>query len=141
MAGVVMFEKERIGFRGDEVSLSLPDVTGLDVFDAACEYAANGIPVAPFDPDKGKGKSCWNLVGYRVLSALERTMMYLEREWLTPHAVRYLRADKSRSGYTAHRLEGGSWRLELPDGTERVYRGIELAAVEQQIANVELSAT
>lgn len=47
------------------MTLLLPDITGLDVFDAAMEYAAHGIPVAPFDPDKGKGKSCWNLVGYR----------------------------------------------------------------------------
>ncbi|WP_123023580.1 bifunctional DNA primase/polymerase [Mycolicibacterium stellerae] len=45
--------------------IELPDVTGLDVFDAAVEYAASGVPVAPFDPSKGKGKSCWNLVGYR----------------------------------------------------------------------------
>ena len=50
------------------MSLSFPDTTGLDVFDAACEYAAHGIPVAPFDPAKGKGKSCWNLVGYRDLT-------------------------------------------------------------------------
>lgn len=50
------------------MSVSLPDVTGLDVFDAACEYAAHGVPVAPFDPDKGKGKSCWNLVGYRDIT-------------------------------------------------------------------------
>ncbi|WP_225344773.1 bifunctional DNA primase/polymerase [Mycobacterium intracellulare] len=48
--------------------VSLPDVTGLDVFDAAMEYAANGIPVAPFDPARGKGKSCWNLVGYREVT-------------------------------------------------------------------------
>lgn len=50
------------------MSLSFPDVNGLDVFDAACEYAAHGIPVAPFDPSKGKGKSCWNLVGYRDIT-------------------------------------------------------------------------
>ncbi|MDO0975159.1 bifunctional DNA primase/polymerase [Mycolicibacterium frederiksbergense] len=50
------------------MSLSFPDVTGLDVFDAACEYAAHGIPVAPFDLSKGKGKSCWNLVGYRDIT-------------------------------------------------------------------------
>lgn len=50
------------------MSISFPDVTGLDVFDAAMEYAANGIPVAPFDPTKGKGKSCWNLVGYRDIT-------------------------------------------------------------------------
>lgn len=43
----------------------LPDVSGLDVFDAACKYAAHGIAVAPFDPANGKGKSCWNLVGYQ----------------------------------------------------------------------------
>lgn len=47
------------------MAVSLPDVSGLDVFDAACEYAAHGIAVAPFDPAKGKGKSCWNLVGYQ----------------------------------------------------------------------------
>ncbi|WP_431233774.1 bifunctional DNA primase/polymerase [Mycolicibacterium psychrotolerans] len=50
------------------MDLSFPDVTGLDVFDAACEYAANGIAVAPFDPSKGKGKSCWNLVDYRDIT-------------------------------------------------------------------------
>ena len=50
------------------MSLSLPDVNGMDVFDAACEYAAHGMPVAPFDPEKGKGKSCWNLVGYRDIT-------------------------------------------------------------------------
>lgn len=50
------------------MSLAFPDVTGLDVFDAACEYAAHGISVAPFDPEKGKGKSCWNLVGYREVT-------------------------------------------------------------------------
>lgn len=50
------------------MTLSLPDVTGLDVFDAACAYALHGIPVAPFDPARGKGKSCWNLVGYRDIT-------------------------------------------------------------------------
>lgn len=50
------------------MSVSLPDVTGLDVFEAAVEYAANGVPAAPFDPAKGKGKSCWNLVGYRDIT-------------------------------------------------------------------------
>lgn len=48
--------------------VSFPDVTGLDAFEAAMEYAANGIPVAPFDPARGKGKSCWNLVGYRDIT-------------------------------------------------------------------------
>lgn len=47
---------------------SFPDTSGLNVFDAAVEYAANGIPVAPFDPSKGRGKSCWNLVGYRDIT-------------------------------------------------------------------------
>lgn len=51
-----------------------PDVTGLDVFDAACAYAAHGVPVAPFDPDKGKGKSCWNLVGYREITTSPATL-------------------------------------------------------------------
>lgn len=50
------------------MAVSLPDVTRLDPFDAACEYAANGFPVAPFDTTKGKGKSCWNLVGYRDIT-------------------------------------------------------------------------
>ncbi|WP_244899473.1 bifunctional DNA primase/polymerase [Mycobacterium sherrisii] len=45
-----------------------PDATGLDTFDAALMYAAHGIAVAPFDPSKGKGKSCWNLVGYRDIT-------------------------------------------------------------------------
>lgn len=48
--------------------LSFPDATGLEVFDAACEYVAHGIPLAPFDPDRGKGKSCWNLVSYREMT-------------------------------------------------------------------------
>lgn len=67
--------------------------------------------------------------------------MYLQRDWLTPHAVRYLRADQSRTGYTAHRLEGGGWRLELPDGTEHFGRHADLDAVEQEIANLALKAT
>jgi hypothetical protein len=50
------------------MDLSFPDVTGLDVFDAACEYAAHSIAVAPFDSSKGKGKSCWNLVDYRDIT-------------------------------------------------------------------------
>lgn len=50
------------------MAVSLPDVSRLDLFDAAREYAANGVPVAPFDTTKGKGKSCWNLVGYRDIT-------------------------------------------------------------------------
>lgn len=38
------------------------------VFEAAVAYARNGIPVAPFDPGKGKGKSCWNLVPYEAVT-------------------------------------------------------------------------
>lgn len=34
------------------------------VFEAAIQYARHGIPVAPFDPRKGKGKSCWNMLAY-----------------------------------------------------------------------------
>lgn len=62
------------------MSLSFPDVSGRDVFDAACEYAAHGIPVAPFDPAKGKGKSCWNLVGYRdVTTEAAQLLQWRER--------------------------------------------------------------
>jgi hypothetical protein len=46
----------------------LPDVGGLDPYDAALEFASHGIAVAPFDPSKGKGKSCWNLFGYREIT-------------------------------------------------------------------------
>lgn len=35
---------------------------------AAFSWAAAGVPVAPFDPTKGKGKSCWNLVGYQAVT-------------------------------------------------------------------------
>lgn len=45
------------------MAIIFPDTTGLGVFDAALVYATSGIPVAPFDPSKGKGKSCGNLVG------------------------------------------------------------------------------
>ena len=51
----------------------LPDVTGLDPDNAALAYARTGVPVAPFDPSQGKGKSCWNLIGYRdVTTDLQR---------------------------------------------------------------------
>ncbi|BBY86693.1 bifunctional DNA primase/polymerase [Mycolicibacterium tokaiense] len=50
------------------MAVVFPDVTDLDVLDAACAYARSGIPIAPFDPAKGKGKSCWNLVGYRDIT-------------------------------------------------------------------------
>lgn len=61
------------------MSRSFPDITGLEIFDAACEYAAHGIPVAPFDPSKGKGKSCWNLVGYRDITT-DRAQLLRWRE-------------------------------------------------------------
>jgi len=45
-------------------SVVLPDVSGLDPDHAALAFAHGGVPVVPFDPTQGKGKSCWNLVGY-----------------------------------------------------------------------------
>lgn len=41
----------------------LPNIAGLDASAAALTYAEAGIPVVPFDPTKGSGKSCGNLVG------------------------------------------------------------------------------
>lgn len=38
------------------------EVNGLDCDTAAFIYADAGIPVVPFDPTKGKGKSCGNLM-------------------------------------------------------------------------------
>lgn len=57
------------------MSASLPDVSGLSPFLAALEYAAHGIAVAPFDPAKGKGKSCFNLCGWRDVTTDERQLM------------------------------------------------------------------
>lgn len=45
------------------------DVSGLSPYDAAQLFARHSIPTAPFDPSKGKGKSCWNLVGYQDITA------------------------------------------------------------------------
>lgn len=42
---------------------ALPDVESMGLLEAAFAYADAGIPVVPFDPRKGKGKSCGNLVG------------------------------------------------------------------------------
>lgn len=66
--------------------LSFPDTSGLGVFDAAMEYAANGIPVAPFDPSKGKGKSCWNLVGYPDITT-DAAQLLRWREQFGPFAA------------------------------------------------------
>ncbi|MBN7560305.1 bifunctional DNA primase/polymerase [Mycobacteroides abscessus] len=57
------------------MSASLPDVSGLSPFLAALQYAANGIAVAPFDPAKGRGKSCWNLVNHRDVTTDERQLL------------------------------------------------------------------
>ncbi|WP_078294191.1 bifunctional DNA primase/polymerase [Mycobacterium sp. D16R24] len=57
------------------MTVSLPDVSGLSPFLAALEYAAHGIAVAPFDPSKGKGKSCFNLCGWRDVTTDERQLM------------------------------------------------------------------
>ncbi|MFN6553757.1 bifunctional DNA primase/polymerase [Mycolicibacterium septicum] len=46
---------------------SVPNVNGLSIRDAACQYLDHGIWLAPFDPRKGNGKACWNLVGYNEL--------------------------------------------------------------------------
>jgi hypothetical protein len=43
--------------------VKLPDVTGLSVAHAALAYVDAGIPVVPFDPRRGNGKECGNLVG------------------------------------------------------------------------------
>lgn len=45
----------------------LPEVGGLNCIQAALAYIAAGIPVAPFDPDKGNGKQCWNMLNYDEL--------------------------------------------------------------------------
>lgn len=42
---------------------ALQKVHESDCTQAAYAYVEMGIPIAPFDPTKGKGKSCWNLVG------------------------------------------------------------------------------
>lgn len=67
--------------------------------------------------------------------------MYLQRDWVTSAEVRYLRADSTSTGYSAHRLEGGGWRLGLPDGTEQLGRHETLDDVEREIANLILNAT
>jgi hypothetical protein len=41
----------------------LPDVNGLSVPRAALAYVDAGIPIVPFDPARGNGKECGNLVG------------------------------------------------------------------------------
>lgn len=54
-------------------AVSLPDVAGLNADDAALAFARSGVPVVPFDPMRGRGKSCWNLAGYReVTTDLQR---------------------------------------------------------------------
>ena len=45
----------------------LPNVNGLGIGDAARSYLEHGIWIAPFDPRKGNGKACWNLLGYNEL--------------------------------------------------------------------------
>lgn len=47
---------------------SVPETLSDNVTSAALSWAAAGVPVAPFDPTKGKGKSCWNLVGYQAVT-------------------------------------------------------------------------
>lgn len=40
-----------------------PNVNGLSVSKAALAFVEAGIPIAPFDPSRGNGKECGNLVG------------------------------------------------------------------------------
>ena len=40
-----------------------PDVGGLSVPRAAQVYVEAGIPIAVFDPTRGNGKECGNLIG------------------------------------------------------------------------------
>lgn len=63
------------------MSAALPDVAGLSPFLAALEYAAHGIAVAPFDPSKGKGKSCWNLVGHQDVTTNEQLLFRWNRQF------------------------------------------------------------
>ena len=63
------------------MSVTFPDVTGMDVFAAACEYADHGIPVGPFDPTKGKGKSCWNLIGYRDITTERSQLVHWRKQF------------------------------------------------------------
>lgn len=43
--------------------IELPSVNGLSVPRAALVYVEAGIPIVPFDPKRGNGKQCGNLVG------------------------------------------------------------------------------
>lgn len=93
------------------MSLSFPDVTGLDVFDAACEYAAHGLPVAPFDPTRGKGKSCWNLFGYRDITTRGAQLLRWREEFgpfkalaTSPGAFGCLVIDVDRPQFTPRHL-------------------------------------
>ena len=52
---------------------SIPESLSDDATSAAFQWAAAGVPVAPFDPTKGKGKSCWNLVASRPSQPTERS--------------------------------------------------------------------
>lgn len=93
------------------MSVSLPDVTGLDVFDAAVEYAANGIPVAPFDPARGKAKSCWNLVGYRDITTDAKQLVRWREQFgpfkalaTSPGQFGYVVIDVDRPSHTPRHL-------------------------------------
>lgn len=58
----------------------LPDVSGLTPDQAALAYARCGVPVVPYNPAQGKGKSCWNLLGYRdVTTDLHRLRVWRAR--------------------------------------------------------------
>ncbi len=50
------------------LAVSIPDVSGLTVTQAAYVWVKHGVPVVPFDPTAGKGKSCWNLYNYDELA-------------------------------------------------------------------------
>ncbi|WP_255795328.1 bifunctional DNA primase/polymerase [Mycobacteroides abscessus] len=63
------------------MNVTLPDVSGLSPFLAALEYAEHGIAVAPFDPSKGKGKSCWNLVGHQDVTTNEQMLFRWNRQF------------------------------------------------------------
>jgi len=59
--------------------MHLPDVAGLTVFDAALVYVNHQVPVVPFDPTRGKGKSCWNLFSYHQVT-LDETQLIAWRD-------------------------------------------------------------
>lgn len=65
------------------MTIELPDTNGLSVGRAARAYIDAGIPIAPFDPSKGNGKACWNLLHYRDVTT-DRALIDSWREQFGP---------------------------------------------------------